>query len=89
MSPDSAANETLDISHVEGHQVVSVCTTCKATFESDAQLDSHMDAAHSNYKCDFCERNFLSEALLTKHKNERHPAAYIQCKDCMLRVKAS
>ena len=69
-------------------EAILICTVCNISLESNRDLDSHMETAHGcNKVCDFCDQNFTCEDKLKKHKNEKHPAAYLQCPSCMLRFQ--
>ena len=85
----SASNTPVYTVVNESFEAILTCTMCEETFESNTELDNHIESSHSGVKCDFCEQTFSCNLKLQKHKNEKHPAAYIQCKHCMLRFQDS
>ena len=49
------------------------CEACGATFNSEAELETHNRTMHSQYKCEACGQVFNSESELEAHNRTAHP----------------
>ena len=49
------------------------CQVCGATFNSEAELETHNRTMHSQYKCEVCGATFNSESELESHNRSMHP----------------
>jgi transposase-like protein len=49
------------------------CEECGATFNSQAELETHNRTMHSRFTCEACGQMFNSEAELEAHNRKTHP----------------
>ena len=75
-------------------EAILTCTICHNTFQSNQQLDSHMENHHDSkpsessvYNCDFCSDKFTNGRALETHISTKHPADYLSCNNCKLRFQ--
>ena len=62
------------------HPVVSFdCKTCRMTFTTQAELNQHIQDAHSPQNCDLCSQPFAGKKALDQHKKEKH---HFECSQC-------
>ena len=87
----SAKSDTSDKVALHDTEIVLVCTVCSQVLNSNEQLDSHMETIHGNspplMKCKNCVETFSSSKDLDIHQSINHPAPYIKCSCCKLRVQ--
>ena len=49
------------------------CEECGATFNSQAELETHNRTMHSRFTCEACGQTFNSQAELEDHNRKMHP----------------
>lgn len=49
------------------------CEDCGATFDSQAELETHDRTTHSRYVCEVCGAIVTSERELEDHNRDLHP----------------
>lgn len=49
------------------------CEACGASFNSEAELETHNRTMHSQYKCEACGQMFNSQSELEAHNRTAHP----------------
>ena len=72
-------------------EIVLVCTVCSQVLNTNEQLDLHMESVHGSsllpFSCNNCVATFPSLKDLNTHQSVKHPAPYIKCSLCKIRVQ--
>ena len=80
-------------------EIILTCTHCLKTFQTNGQLDDHMERSHENNTtkskdqqnllcCDFCDLTFSTTSYLQAHISTNHATDYFSCDSCKLRFQA-
>ena len=79
----------------EGTEAVLMCTTCGKTFQTDKQLDEHIEGTHGQtnvicntaHGCDKCPIRFKTLGELKEHLETTHVQNLLNCASCDYKCK--